>query len=375
MTALNPVKPETHLAPLKVANDTWLIQQIQPAIIGPIWVYLHSLVIKGKEPIIVDTGTIANREQWMKDVFSIVDPGEVRWIFLSHDDVDHAGNLLEVMEACPNATLISTWFMIERHTSAFNFPLERSRWVNDGDSWKAGDRTLTAITPPLFDSPVTRGLYDDSTGLYWAVDSFATPVPGPMDDISQLERPAWEHRLEFFNRINSPWFKLLDPAKFEQHVDRVQNLDISVVAGCHTPIIKKAQIDDAFKMIRNIPLRRRAAAAWRARPAGPHAGPGNGSGIHVAASGDKRRVDKRQYDPTCVSAIRVAPLGPRAQLLCRRRPWPFLLRHGSNFHQTDDLSPGVTEGAEDHAGVLTEAGGARWPRWRSAHRGQPVLLL
>jgi flavorubredoxin len=251
--AFEPLAPEVHYPPLKVADDTWLIQQVQKACIGPLYVYMNSLVIKGPEPIIVDTGTPANRKQWMKDVFSIVDPGDVRWIFLSHDDVDHAGNLAEVMEACPNATLITTWFMTERHTSAFDFPMERCRWVNDGDSWKAGDRTLTAITPPLFDSPVTRGLYDDRTGVYWAVDTFATPLPGAMDDISELPQEAWEGGISMFNSWNSPWYKLLDADKFERHVDRVQNLDISVIAACHTPVIRKPKIDAAFSMIRKIP--------------------------------------------------------------------------------------------------------------------------
>ena len=251
--AFDPLKPREHKGPLKIADDTWLIQQIQEAIIGPMWVYLNSLVIKGSELIVVDTGTPANREQWLQDVFSIVAPEDVRWIFLSHDDVDHAGNLLEIMERCPNATLISTWFMIERHTNAFNFPLERCRWVNDGQSWRAGDRTLTAITPPLFDSPVTRGLYDDRSGVYWAVDSFATPVSGPMDDISQLDQGAWKFGLEFFNRLNSPWFKLLDPAKFGRHVDQVQRLDIQAIAACHTPVIRRPKIDEAFDLIRGIP--------------------------------------------------------------------------------------------------------------------------
>lgn len=248
-----PIKPAVHHPPLKIADDTWLIQQMQEAAIGPLWVYLHSLVIKGPEPIIVDTGTPANREQWLKDVFSIVDPGDVRWVFLSHDDVDHAGNLAEVMEACPNATLISTWFMIERHTNCFNFPLERCRWVNEGQSWRAGDRTLTALIPPLFDSPTTRGLYDDKTGVYWAVDSFALPLPGPMDDISQLDPEAWQQGVGLFNTMNSPWFQLLDPAKYERHVDRVQKLDIDVIAACHSPIIKRPQISKAFDMIRAIP--------------------------------------------------------------------------------------------------------------------------
>jgi len=51
------------------------------------------MVITGREPVIVDTGTSSNGTQWLDDVFGIVDPADVRWIVLSHDDADHAGNL------------------------------------------------------------------------------------------------------------------------------------------------------------------------------------------------------------------------------------------------------------------------------------------
>jgi flavorubredoxin len=248
-----PLAPATHHPPLKVADDTYLIQQIQEAAIGPLFVYLNSLVIKGPEPIIVDTGTPANREQWLSDVFSLVDPGDVRWIFLSHDDVDHSGNLAPLMEACPNATLVVTWFFMERHSCDFNFPIERVRWVNEGQSWRAGDRTLTALVPPLFDSPTTRGLYDDKTGVYWAVDSFALPLPGPMDDISPVPAEDWAQGVGLFNTMNSPWFALMDPDKYERHVDRIQNLELEAVASCHSPVIKRPQISTAFDIIRKIP--------------------------------------------------------------------------------------------------------------------------
>src|SRR5581483_1235038 len=132
-------------------------------------------------------------------------------------------------------------------------PLERCRWINDGQSWKAGDRTLTAITPPLFDSPVTRGLYDDRTGVYWAVDTFATPLPAPMNDIAEADPMMWRGGMEMFNCWNSPWFELLDKEKYEQHVDRVQNLNIDAIAACHTPVIRGSNIDSAFQMIRAIP--------------------------------------------------------------------------------------------------------------------------
>ena len=101
--AFPPLSPSSAVPPTKIADDTWVIHQVQPALGQPLFVYLNSMVILGEEPVIVDTGTPANREQWLEDVFSLVEPEDVRWIFLSHDDVDHTGNLDEVMTACPNA--------------------------------------------------------------------------------------------------------------------------------------------------------------------------------------------------------------------------------------------------------------------------------
>ena len=53
-------------------------------------------------------------------------------------------------------------------------PLDRCRFLRDRESIDAGDRTLLAVRPPLFDNPTTRGLFDSTTGVYWSVDTFAT---------------------------------------------------------------------------------------------------------------------------------------------------------------------------------------------------------
>src|SRR5205085_12641047 len=93
MTTFAPIAPTIHVPPVKVAADTFVIQQVQEALGQPLFVYINSMVILGQEPVIVDTGTPANRQQWMRDVFALVEPEDVRWVFLSHDDVDHTGNL------------------------------------------------------------------------------------------------------------------------------------------------------------------------------------------------------------------------------------------------------------------------------------------
>ena len=254
MTTFAPVVPTLDVPPTMIAPDTFVIHQVQPALGQPLFVYLNSMVILGREPMIVDTGTPANRKQWLDDVFSIVEPDDVRWIFLSHDDVDHTGNLDEALSACPNAQLVCNWAMIERHTNCFDFPLERCRWVMDGESLDIGDRTLLAFRPPVFDSPTTRGLFDPTTGVYWAVDTFATPLPDPSMGIADLDAEFWDHGLALFALgAVSPWLTMLDPVKYGRYVDTVQNLDITTVAACHTPVIEGPYIERAFNRIRQLP--------------------------------------------------------------------------------------------------------------------------
>jgi flavorubredoxin len=249
-----PIAPTTYVSPTQVAKDTFVVHQVQPALGEPLFVYLNSMVILGKEPVIVDTGTPANRTQWLEDVFSLVEPTDVRWIFLSHDDVDHTGNLDQAMEACPNARLVCNWAMIERHTNCFNFPLDRCRWVMDGESLDVGDRTLQALRPPVYDSPTTRGLFDPTTGVYWAVDTFATPLPDPKMAIADLDAEFWDFGLALFALgAVSPWLTMLDADKYGRYVDTVQNLDITTIAACHTPVIEGPYIERAFNRIRQLP--------------------------------------------------------------------------------------------------------------------------
>ena len=249
-----PIAPTTYVPPTQVAKDTFVVHQVQPALGEPLFVYLNSMVILGKEPVIVDTGTPANRAQWLEDVFALVEPTDVRWIFLSHDDVDHSGNLDQAMEACPNAQLVCNWAMIERHSNCFNFPLDRCRWVMDGESLDVGDRTLQALRPPVYDSPTTRGLFDPTTGVYWAVDTFATPLPDPKMGIADLEAEFWDFGMALFALgAVSPWLSMLDPEKYGRYVDNVQNLDITTITACHTPVIEGPYIERAFNRIRQLP--------------------------------------------------------------------------------------------------------------------------
>src|SRR3954462_11965629 len=133
---------KTRLEPTLVAPETFLLHDHQGEGSAPVLVALNSLVIRAAEPVVVDTGMAENRDQYLADVFGLVEPADVRWVFISHDDVDHTGNVNALMDACPNATVIVNWFMTERMGASLAVPPARQRWVNDGERLDVGDRVL-----------------------------------------------------------------------------------------------------------------------------------------------------------------------------------------------------------------------------------------
>jgi flavorubredoxin len=248
---MEPTK--TLFPPTQVAPETFLIHDHVGEGEGPVAIPVNSLVIRAEEPLLVDSGFESNREQYLDDVFSLVDPEDVRWIYVSHDDVDHVGNINELMNLCPNATLVVNWFMVERMGKTLESPPTRWRWVGDGESLDVGDRTLQAIRPPIFDSPTTRGLFDPTTGVYWASDSFATPMLTPAINVTELDTGFWLDGMAMFGQYVSPWLELVDDAKFQRTVDRVAELAPTVLVGCHTPAVTGANVDHAIANTRRVP--------------------------------------------------------------------------------------------------------------------------
>ena len=246
--------PVRFLPTQTIAPETFVIRQLVGEGLGPTAAAMNSLVIRGQEPVIVDTGMPINRDTWLEHAFELVDPADVRWVFLSHDDIDHTGALFEVIERCPSATVVTNWFSVERIGGEALLPLGRLRLVNPGESFTAGDRTFTAVVPPVFDSPTTRGLFDSATGVYWAGDAFAVPLPHEVDHVEELDADFYRESFLAAQRMISPWHQWLDPVKYQAHLDEVQALGASVVVGGHGVALRGGHITAAYDLLRELPV-------------------------------------------------------------------------------------------------------------------------
>jgi flavorubredoxin len=176
--------------PIRIAAGTYLVRPLVQLPGTSFSLHVNSLVIQGAEPVIVDTGAAGFRDDWIEQVFGLVDPQDVRWIFLSNNDRDHTGNVSAAVETCPRATVVTSQLSGGRLGNQLGVPPDRRICIGDGETLDLADRRLVAVRPPTFACPTTRGLYDSATGVYWSSDAFGTPVPDAVDSVADLS-PAW----------------------------------------------------------------------------------------------------------------------------------------------------------------------------------------
>jgi flavorubredoxin len=224
------------LTPYRVADKTFVLPMTLP-IASRGLLYLNPLVILAPEPVLVETGCAMLREEYYESAFSVVDPDDVRWVFLSHDDRDHAGNVMQLLDLCPNAKLVTNFQGATRLNKEYELPIERIVFLDNGEGFDVGDRTLVALRPPLFDSPSTRGLLDAKTRLYYSVDAFAAVLPAYVHDAADVPADIYEEGFNWLNRANAPWYALTDPARLGVEIDRVRKLAPEVTVSYHGPVV------------------------------------------------------------------------------------------------------------------------------------------
>jgi flavorubredoxin len=239
--------------PFAIADDTFVIQSWHQAPGAEVGVNINTMLTRGPEPVVFDTGVGPDGDAWIETIGSLVDWSDVKYIVLSHDDHDHVGNVLRALDLAPDATVISTFFMNERIAEDVPVPPTRQRWVADGEVLHLEDRTLSFVRPPLFDSPVTRVVHDSKTGVLWGGDLTASLTDVSYADAADVPADFLQDQFLAAQQMISPWFAMLDGDKFQAEVDKLQRYDIKAIASTHAPAYRGAMVDRAFEMLRQVP--------------------------------------------------------------------------------------------------------------------------
>jgi hypothetical protein len=196
---------------------------------------VNAFVLHGTEPVLVDTGPIVLREEFLETLATVIDPAELRWVWLSHPDFDHIGSLHTLLEANPKLRVITTFLGMGIMGLFAPPPVDRAYLVNPGQDITVGDRTLRAFRPPTFDNPSTTGFRDQGSGVVFTSDCFGAllqEVPRRADDLSESDLAAGQL---FWATVDAPWLHAVDPGTLARQLDTVRAMEPALVLSSHLP--------------------------------------------------------------------------------------------------------------------------------------------
>jgi hypothetical protein len=200
---------------------------------------VNAYLLHAREPVVIDTGVGLPDRDFVETLSTVIDPADVRWIWLTHPDRDHTGGLFKLLELAPRARVVTTFIGAGIMSTERPLPIERVYLLNPGQRLDVGDRTLHGFRPPLFDNPATVGLYDDRSRACFSSDCFGAPLAtGELASGANAGAvPPDELRAAqlMWATIDSPWVHNVDTGKYLQTVKAVQAMDADVILSTHLP--------------------------------------------------------------------------------------------------------------------------------------------
>jgi len=202
---------------------------------------VNAFVIHSAEPVVVDTGLGLPDRNFVASLCDVMDPADVRWIWITHPDRDHTGGVFALLEAAPGARVVTTFGGAGIMSTERPLPIDRIYLLNPGQSLDVGDRRLTGFRPPLFDNPATVGVLDTSTGVALSSDCFGAPLPTADLATARDAAAAGPDDLRaaqlLWATVDSPWVHYVDPERFAAAFTPLRDFDPTLILSTHLPPI------------------------------------------------------------------------------------------------------------------------------------------
>ena len=225
----------TMFEPYKAAADIDVVPSYFP-IPGLGIIPVNAFVLKAAQPVLVDTGLVPLSDEFMEKLSSVIDAGDLRWLWLTHTDQDHIGSLWRVLEAAPKLRIITTYLGVGKMSLFAPLPMDRIYLLNPGQSISVGDRILTAIKPPSYDAPETTGFYDPKAETFFSADCFGALMTEPVDNAAEMGAEKLRETMVFWATLDAPWLHNVDRNLFAKHINRIRELSPKLVLSAHLPM-------------------------------------------------------------------------------------------------------------------------------------------
>lgn len=202
---------------------------------------INAFVVKAGEPVLVDTGAALDGEgadatsSFMTALRQAIDPADLKWVWLTHADMDHVASVHQILEEAPKARVVTTFLTVGRMSVFRPLPMDRVYLLNPGQSLDVGDRALTSVRPPSFDAADTAGVYDSKSRAFFSSDCFGALLSGPARTAAEVPPSELRQGQLLWATVDAPWLHSVDSTTFAASLDRIRQMDPEFILSSHLP--------------------------------------------------------------------------------------------------------------------------------------------
>ena len=93
---------------------------------------MNAFVIHAAQPVVADTGLGLPDRDFLAFVAEVIDPADIAWIWLTHPNRDHTGGLYALLDAAPQARVITMFLGAGIASTEHPLPMRRIHLLNPG---------------------------------------------------------------------------------------------------------------------------------------------------------------------------------------------------------------------------------------------------
>ena len=204
------------------------------------------LLIDGTDAVLFDPGSIPDFPKVMRKVIDLINPNQITWIVVSHQDPDVCGNLAVVEDVidCPDlriAAHLNTVRLIQ------HLGLRSEFYVVEQPgallTLRSG-RVLRFLHLPYLHSPGAMVTHDQKSGVLFSGDLFGALSK----DGNLFSHDGFPHSMDSFHQAYMPSNQVLRAG-----LARLESLAIKMILPQHGCVIEGADVALAIEHLKQLP--------------------------------------------------------------------------------------------------------------------------